>query len=173
MADMLSSLVPQAALYVLTVVATHLSMSLAQTVMHYKLGHNPIGGVFFRTHIQFHHANYANGQLMSDAHLDDDDKNTPYFFIPILIVGSFLYLILPIDFFLVVIAASGVSFYAHVLFDRSYHVKGSWLQRFAWFRRKQELHFIHHRHAKTNFGVVHFFWDKLLGTYKGTDYRSS
>ena len=24
----------------------------------------------------------------------------------------------------------------------------------------------HHCHANSNFGVIHFFWDKILGTYR-------
>jgi sterol desaturase/sphingolipid hydroxylase (fatty acid hydroxylase superfamily) len=63
--------------------------------------------------------------------------------------------------------ASAASFYAHVILDRAYHLEGSWLLRFAWFRRKQALHFIHHRHANVNFAVIEFFWDRLLGTYRG------
>jgi sterol desaturase/sphingolipid hydroxylase (fatty acid hydroxylase superfamily) len=55
------------------------------------------------------------------------------------------------------------------LFDKEYHVEGSWLHRFAWFRRKQELHFVHHRHANSNFAVIHFFWDRILGTYRRPD----
>jgi hypothetical protein len=54
-------------------------------------------------------------------------------------------------------------------FDKEYHVEGSRLQRFAWFRRKQELHFVHHRHANSNFAVIHFFWDRILGTYRRPD----
>jgi hypothetical protein len=27
--------------------------------MHYKLGHHPIGGKFFRNHVNFHHAHYS------------------------------------------------------------------------------------------------------------------
>jgi hypothetical protein len=27
--------------------------------------------------------------------------------------------------------------------------------RLAWFRRKQELHFVYHRHANSNFVVIH------------------
>jgi sterol desaturase/sphingolipid hydroxylase (fatty acid hydroxylase superfamily) len=45
------------------------------------------------------------------------------------------------------------------------------MQRFAWFRRKQELHFVHHRHANSNFAVIHFFWDRVLGTYRRPDTR--
>ena len=64
-----------------------------------------------------------------------------------------------------------MSFYAHVFFDKEYHVEGSRLQRFAWFRRKQELHFVHHRHANCNFAVIHFFWDRILGTYRKAECR--
>jgi sterol desaturase/sphingolipid hydroxylase (fatty acid hydroxylase superfamily) len=67
------------------------------------------------------------------------------------------------------VIAGAASFYAHVFFDKEYHVEGSWLHRFAWFRRQQELHFVHHRHANSNFGVIHFFWDKILGTYRTPD----
>jgi sterol desaturase/sphingolipid hydroxylase (fatty acid hydroxylase superfamily) len=66
----------------------------------------------------------------------------------------------------VMLIAGAMSFYAHVFFDKEYHVEGSWLDRFAWFRRQQELHFVHHRHANSNFGVIHFFWDKILRTYR-------
>ena len=44
-------------------------------------------------------------------------------------------------------------------------VAGSWLGPVSWFRRKQQLHFVHHRHANCNFAVIDFFWDRLLGTY--------
>jgi sterol desaturase/sphingolipid hydroxylase (fatty acid hydroxylase superfamily) len=37
------------------------------------------------------------------------------------------------------------------------------------FRRKRELHFVHHRHANCNFAVIHFFWDRILGTYRRPD----
>ena len=80
-----------------------------------------------------------------------------------------MYFLLPVDLFVVLVVACGASFYAHVFFDKEYHVEGSRLLRFAWFRRKQELHFVHHRHANSNFGVVHFFWDRVLGTYRGPD----
>jgi hypothetical protein len=63
-------------------------------------------------------------------------------------------------------ASRPASFCAHVFFDKEYHVEESRLQRFAWFRRKQELHFVHHRHANCNFAVIHFFWDRILCTYR-------
>jgi sterol desaturase/sphingolipid hydroxylase (fatty acid hydroxylase superfamily) len=62
-----------------------------------------------------------------------------------------------------------LSFYAHVYVDKQYHVAGSWLGRLSWFRRRQQLHFVHHQHANCNFAVIDFFWDRLLGTYRGAE----
>ena len=66
-------------------------------------------------------------------------------------------------------ATAAASFYAHVYFDKAYHVEGSLLERFAWFRRMQQLHFVHHLHANSNFAVIDFFWDRVLGTYRSPD----
>ena len=46
MLQTVSRLFPELALLLITAVATHLVMSFAQTPMHYKLGHQPIGGRF-------------------------------------------------------------------------------------------------------------------------------
>ena len=80
-----------------------------------------------------------------------------------------MFLVLPFDLFVVMTAASAASFYAHVYLDKEYHAEGSNLARFAWFRRKQQLHFVHHLHANSNFAVIDFFWDRVLGTYRSPD----
>jgi hypothetical protein len=41
-------LLPELPLFLMTALATHLIMSFAQTLMHWKLGHRPTGGKFFR-----------------------------------------------------------------------------------------------------------------------------
>jgi sterol desaturase/sphingolipid hydroxylase (fatty acid hydroxylase superfamily) len=171
MLQAVSRLFPELPLFLLTAVATHLVMSFAQTLMHYKLGHHPMCGKFFRNHINFHHTYYSKDHLVSRTYRGDEGNNTPFFFIPVFLVGACTYLILPIDLFVVQVVACAASFYAHVFFDKEYHVEGSGLRRFAWFRRKQELHFVHHRHANCNFAVIHFFWDRILGTYRRPDAR--
>src|SRR6202035_2960746 len=156
-------------LFLMTAVATHLVMSFGQTLMHYKVAHHPMGGKIFRNHINFHHTHYSDAHLVSRTYLGDEGNTTPYFFIPVSVVGGCAYFLLPLSLFVVMVIASTASFYAHVFFDKEYHVEGSRLQRFAWFRRKQELHFVHHRHANSNFAVIHFFWDRILGTYRRPD----
>jgi len=154
---------------VLTAACAHLIVSCSQTLMHRWLGHRRLGGVFFRNHIKFHHAQYAKGHLMSATYRGEEGNNTPYFLIPTALFGLGAFLMLPFVLFLAVALAASASFYAHVYLDKAYHVDGSWFERFVWFRRKQQLHFVHHLHANCNFAVIDFFWDRLLGTYRRAD----
>jgi hypothetical protein len=73
-ADMLqtvSRLLPELPLFLMIAVATHLVMSFAQTLLHYKFGHHPMGGKFFRNHINFHHTYYSKDHLVSRAYRGD------------------------------------------------------------------------------------------------------
>ena len=149
MVQTLSPVILKISLFLMTAVATHLVMSFGQTFLHYKVAHHRIGGKLFRSHINFHHTHYADDHLVSRTYLGDEGNITPYFFIPLFLVGGCAYFLLPLNLFVMMVIASAASFYAHVFFDRQYHVEGSRLQRFAWFRRQQELHFVHHRHANS------------------------
>ncbi len=169
MIEAISPLVLKLSLFLVTAVGTHLTMSFGQTLIHYKVAHHPMGGKIYRNHLNFHHTHYSDDHLVSGTYLGDEGNTTPYFFIPVLLVGGFAYYLLPLSFFAVVVVACAASFYVHTFFDKEYHSDKSRLQRFGWFRRKQELHFVHHRHADCNFAVIHFFWDRILGTYRNTD----
>src|SRR5271169_2599532 len=79
------------------------------------------------------------------------------------------YFLFPLGVFLTQIITALLSFSAHVYLDNQYHISGSPLLRFAWFRRKQQLHFVHHTHGDSNFALIDNFWDRLLGTYRGPD----
>src|ERR1700731_3019740 len=58
---------------------------------------------------------------------------------------------------------------ARRLLGNQYHIAGSPLLRFEWFRRKQQLHFVHHTHGNSNFAIIDNFWDRFLGTYRNPD----
>ena len=121
---------------------------------------------FFDDHAHFHHGYYSGDHVVSENYLDQERNNTPFFLVPVILVISLSYLFLSLDLFIVQLTAMSISFYAHVYIDKQYHVARSWLGRFSWFRRKQQLHFVHHRRADCNFAVIDNFWDWLLGTYK-------
>src|SRR5258707_12979805 len=77
-----SRFLPELPLFLVTAVATHLVMSFAQTLMHYKLGHHPLGGKFLRNYINFHHVHYCKDHLVSRTYLVDEGKHTPCFCFP-------------------------------------------------------------------------------------------
>ncbi len=156
-------------LYVLTAMIAHLLMSLGQTLSHRYLGHSRLGGRFFKNHIQFHHVHYAGDHVVSNHYIDNGDNNTLFFLMPVALVVGLSYLFLKLDLFVVQLAVMSLSFCGHYYLDNEYHVAGSRLGRFRWFRRKQQLHFIHHRHGNCNFAVIDFFWDQLLGTYRSVE----
>ena len=151
-------LVLKLSLFLVTAVTTHLVMSFGQTLIHYKVAHHPMGGRFFRNHNNFHHTHYSETHLVSATNLGGEGNITPYFFIPIFLIGACTSLVLPLDLFAILVVACAASFYAHVFFDNEYHSERPRLRRFAWFRRKQDLHFVHHRHGESNYAVIHFFW---------------
>jgi hypothetical protein len=156
-------------LYCFTAMIAHFLMSLGQTLFHRYLGHRRLGGRFFKNHVQFHHTHYSGDHVVSDHYLNKEGNNTPYFLIPTTLVVGLSYSFLRLDLFMVQLAAMSLSFYGHVYLDKQYHVAGSWLGRFSWFRRKQQLHFVHHRHANCNFAVIDFFWDRILGAYRSVE----
>ena len=88
MLQMVSPLILKLSLFLVTAVATHLVMSFGQTFLHYKVAHNPIGGKLFRNHINFHHAHYAEDHLVSRTYLGGEGNITPYFLIPVFLVGG-------------------------------------------------------------------------------------
>ena len=90
MRQMVSQLLPEVPLFLVTAVATHLVMSFGQTLLHYKVAHHPIGGKLFRNHINFHHTHYADDHLVSRTYLGHEGNITPYFFIPVFLVGGAL-----------------------------------------------------------------------------------
>jgi hypothetical protein len=153
----------------LTAAVTHFFMSFCQTLFHLHLGHHRIGGRLFRNNVYFHHVYYSKDHLVSERYLADEGNNTPFFLIPVFAVVAICYLFMPFHLFVVQLVTMTGSFFAHVHLDKQYHVAGSWLGRFSWFRRKQQLHFVHHRHANANFAVIDYFWDRLLGTYRSDE----
>jgi hypothetical protein len=169
MCQSIARLIPELSQFVMIAIATHWVMSLAQILMHYKLSHHPMNRKFLRNYIRFHHTYYSRDHLVSRTYLGDEGNNTPFFVSPVFLVGARSYLVLLIDLFVVQVVAWAASFCAHVILDKEYHVEGSRLQPFAWFWRKLALHFVHHRHTDSNFAVIDFFRDRILGTYRRPD----
>jgi sterol desaturase/sphingolipid hydroxylase (fatty acid hydroxylase superfamily) len=160
------------ACYGLTAILTYYLGSLLQAALHAILGHKRVGGALHFTHVHHHHALYSNGRMVSDTYLPEEKDAAPFFIVPVVLVGWTAYKLLPFDLFLVNAASISFSYLGHLYFHKHYHLTQSWLGRFGWFRRRQQLHFVHHRHATKNYALLDPFWDRLFGTYQSSDTES-
>jgi hypothetical protein len=114
MLQTVSPLILKFSLFLVTAAATHLVMSFGQTLIHYKVAHHPIGGKIFRNHINFHHTHYSDAHLVSRTYLGDEGNTTPYFLIPVFLVGGCAYFLLPLNLFVMMVIASAASFCARL-----------------------------------------------------------
>jgi len=106
------------------------------------------------------------GVLESPGAYGIDEKSlSAVYALPALLVALVAYMLLPLGLFITTAAALSLTFAAHVHVHARYHLQDAWLARFAWFRKKRELHFIHHRNQAANFAVLEFMWDRLMGSY--------
>ena len=156
-------------LFVLTAICTHLVVSSSQTLFHYGLGHHRIGGIFYRNHIKFHHAYYAKGHLVSSTYRGDEGNNTPYFLIPTVLAASGMFLVLPFNLFVVMAAASVASFYAHVYLDKDITWKDRTSRASLGSGENNSFTLSTICTRDSNFAVIDFFWDRVLGTYRSPD----
>jgi sterol desaturase/sphingolipid hydroxylase (fatty acid hydroxylase superfamily) len=146
---------------------TYYLAALIQTVLHQALGHHRQGGKFFRAHLGNHHAIYSR-IFTTKSYIDEDESLTVYYLAPVAICSALAFWLLPLPFAVTVLSAFLFSFTAHVYVHVQYHLEDSVLERSRWFRRRRYLHQLHHEQPNRNFGVMEFFWDRLLGTYTST-----
>lgn len=151
--------------YTIIAVAAHYFASLVQIVGHRIFGHKPTIAKLYRVHANGHHAKYPPARLRSRVWIPNEEHITWYYalaFAPFVLV---VYSLAPADVFGAFVLSLLASVGIHVYLHRHYHLQVTWLARFQWFRRKQRLHFIHHRYVHKNYAIVEFFWDKLMKTY--------
>ena len=156
----------RAILYLMTFLLTHHAASIIQLSLHRVLGHRKKCGYISRIHADEHHGIYSRNLLVSESYLDEA-KSVDYFYaIPILLLAACVFLLVPLDIFLVHIATLSLSTFAHFYLHVQYHLRNTWLKRYQWFKRKQRLHLLHHRDMTRNYAVIEFFWDRVLGTFE-------
>lgn len=145
---------------------TYYLMSILQAVLHREYGHRRRIAAVFEGHAIGHHGQYPAHRLQGDTYEDLEGHALNYYGIPALIVATAVYTafgpLVTIAHLLGVLA----TFRINIVLHRHYHLETTPLERFAWFRKKRRLHFLHHRNARVNFAVVEFWIDRLLGTYR-------
>lgn len=136
------------------------------------LMHQSWSGKLYRSHMTHHLKRYPPKDLLSDVYRDAGEDDGAFIFFPAItlivgLLGSGLYVLGVSPWVLGCVAL--LSTFIGVGHDRlhtEFHLTGTWFARFAWFRTLRTLHFYHHRNLKKNLGIVWFFWDRLLSTYR-------
>jgi len=149
----------------LTALATYYVTSFVQTVFHRIFGHTRRINAVYDVHVAGHHAKYQT-RLMTEQWISSGGHVMWYYALPLAPILIVAFTLLPVAQFCIHFAAMAWTIWWHIYLHKQYHLRGSWFVRFAWFRRKRALHFIHHRSEHKNFAIVEYAWDRLLGTYQ-------
>jgi len=149
-------------------VVTYYLSAAVQTISHRLYGHTKRVMAIYAEHTHGHHAQYARSDLLRDDWVPSERHVLWYFAIPFSAIAALVWAIAPFAVLLAYVTGLAFSFSLHLVLHRQYHIRGSVLERFAWFRRKRALHFIHHRRVRTNYAIVENWIDRVLGTYRAT-----
>ena len=147
-------------------IATYYVAAVVQTVGHRLYGHSGRIGAIYLAHTHGHHGAYPRTALLQSAWLEPQSNALWYYAPPLALIGLAVWWAAPLPILVAYLAGLVFSITLHVGLHRHYHLQGSVLERFCWFRRKRELHFIHHRQVRCNFAIIEFWLDRLLGTYR-------
>ena len=153
-------------IFIAVTVFSYYLMSFVQTILHKDYGHRTRIMAVFRAHAIGHHGLYNKNNLRTETFQDLESHALNYYGIPIVAIGALTYIL----FGPLVMAAHLLGVFAtfrwHIYLHKHYHLTETPLERFAWFRKKRALHFVHHEDTRYNFAVVEFWMDSLLGTRK-------
>jgi sterol desaturase/sphingolipid hydroxylase (fatty acid hydroxylase superfamily) len=149
--------------------AGHLAASFMQTALHRAFGHGVLGGWIRARHVGEHHSIYSGQRLELPAYSSEERSLTLFYLLPGCALIMLFFLLFPPAFAAGFGAGAFLSYFAHIYLHAQYHLSRPRLERHAWFRRLRALHRLHHHHQDRNFAVIDLYWDKLMGTYAGTD----
>jgi hypothetical protein len=146
--------------------ATYYAAAFAQVALHRWLGHRPLLHAVFDDHQRGHHALYAPKRLLEDQWLRAPRSAIWSVVIPFCVPSLALWFVVPSPWTAGHLSGIAFSVAWHAFMHRQYHAWHSPFVRFAWFRRRRALHFVHHFAPDANFALVEFWIDALLGTRK-------
>jgi sterol desaturase/sphingolipid hydroxylase (fatty acid hydroxylase superfamily) len=159
----------------LTILFTAFFSELFGYVVHRAM-HQEWTGPLNQIHMTHHLKLYPPSDYLSDTYRNAGKDNTAKIFflmsLPV-IIGCFVLGfkgVLPFSVVLTAISVMGVMGFLHDYLHDAFHIRNHYLSRVSWFRRAFEswnyLHYIHHVHMESNYGIFLFHWDQILRTFK-------
>lgn len=158
-------LIAQLGLPAAVVVGTYYVTALVQILFHRWFGHQPRLRKIHHLHVTGHHADYSGRHLVSPEWQASERHILWYYALPLGPIAGLAWWLLPPALFGLHVATLAFAIWIHLWLHQQYHLSGSFLNRFAWFRRKQRLHLVHHQHATSNYAIIEYKLDRLMGTY--------
>lgn len=156
----------------LTIPITFVVISLFGYWTHRWL-HHTSSGALYRSHMAHHLKFYPPSDYMSiDEYRDPGNDNTAHIFLMLglpLLAAPVVLLILHIigwPVFITIGVSTLIFGGAHDYLHDSFHVQNVWMRKHYWFEKLTWLHFLHHTHMQTNYGIYFFGWDRIFGTMK-------
>lgn len=143
---------------------TYYFAAFVQTILHRIFGHHDRIHRVYETHARGHHAQYPPQRLLTDTWVDSEQHVMWYYAIPFVPAAALVAWLCPPALLIAHLAALLFAIWWHIYLHEQYHLRGCRWERFAWFRKKREMHFIHHRSVHTNYAIVEYWIDSLLGT---------
>lgn len=148
----------------LTIVGSFLYAELLGHVVH-RLAHVSYSGGLNRSHMNHHQMYRVEDFLDSSYRSAGADSFGRKFVVPAAVSVVAAFSLLPLHLFLVAAAVFALVGVANEAVHRSIHVRGAWLERFMWFRKLRNIHVVHHRNMRANFGIVFFLYDRIFETF--------
>jgi sterol desaturase/sphingolipid hydroxylase (fatty acid hydroxylase superfamily) len=134
----------------------------------HRLLHTKWMGPLHRAHMTHHLVKYPPTDYLSETYRSAGADNTTLRFIVagVALAAGLIYL-LPLWLCLpLLMELALVGYVNHYIHDNS-HIRGHWMERYGFFRRWREIHYQHHLRMETNYGIITFGMDRLVGTYVG------
>lgn len=161
---------------VLALLATLTLGTLIGWFIHWMM-HQNWSGRLYKSHMTHHLNRYPPKDLLSEEYRDAGSDSGLFVFVPIITiglapVGILLYFLgVPWTSLLATGTCLSLVGVAHDVIHTAFHIRGSWLERFKWFRVLRARHFLHHRNMRKNLGILFYGWDHVLRTWRSPETR--
>jgi sterol desaturase/sphingolipid hydroxylase (fatty acid hydroxylase superfamily) len=165
-------------IFLLKLIITFFFVSASTTLLGYWVHwafHQPWTLWFHRAHMNHHQVQYPATDFFSEKYRSAGKDSSAILFgivfspVVLAIVGVMLLGLVSLSTGIVVLSSLSLCGFAHDYFHDQFHIKSTWLKRFQFFLNWRRLHYVHHLDMKLNFGIVHFYWDKLFKTFDDAD----
>ena len=129
--------------------------------------HHPFTGRLYQAHMTHHLKLYPTTDFYSEKYRSPGKDNTVFIFSAILLViCTLMFIFLPTMIagiltgeFLVLGLAND---YLHDIF----HIHPNWLEKYSWFQKLRQIHYVHHEDMSKNYGIFTFLGDRLFRTFR-------